>query len=75
MILCGGEDGFLDGCLEPVGLVLLEGVELIQPLDEEQVGELLDDGERIGDAPGPEGVPDAVDFGFDFACDHWMRQV
>jgi hypothetical protein len=48
-------------------------VDLVQPLDEEQVGELLDDGERIGDAAGPEGVPDAVDFGFDFACDHWME--
>lgn len=26
----------------------------------------------VGDAAGPEGVPDAVDFGFDFASDHWM---
>jgi hypothetical protein len=64
------EDGFLDGFLEAVGLVFLEGVDLVQALDEEQVGELLDDGERIGDAAGPEGVPDAVDFGFDFASDH-----
>jgi hypothetical protein len=22
---------------------------------------------------GPEGVPDAADFGFDFASDHWME--
>jgi hypothetical protein len=47
-------------------------VDLVQAFDEEQVGELLDDGERVGDAAGPQGVPDAVDFGFDFACDHWM---
>ncbi len=69
-ILFGGEYGVLDGFLEAIGLVLPEGVEFIQPLDEEQVGELLDDGERIGDAAGPQGVPDAVYFGFDFASDH-----
>lgn len=34
---------------------------------------LLDDGGGIGDAAGPEGVPDAVDFGFDFASDHSMN--
>ena len=72
VILCGGEDGLLDGGLESGRFVLLEGVEFVQPLDEEQVGELLDDGEGVGDAAGPEGVPDAVDFGFDFASDHWM---
>lgn len=75
IVLLRGEDGFLDGFLEAVGLVFLEGVELVQALDEKQVGELLDDGERIGDAAGPEGVPDAVDFGFDFACDHWMTKT
>ncbi len=64
------EDGILDGFLEAVRLVFLESVDFIQALDEEQIGELLDDGERIGDAAGPEGVPDAVNFGFDFASDH-----
>jgi hypothetical protein len=56
--------------LEAVGLVLLEGVEFVQALGEEQVSELLNDGERIGDATGSQAVPDAVDFGFGFACDH-----
>ncbi len=73
--LLRGEDGFFDGFLEAVGLVFLEGVELVQALDEKQVGELLDNGEWIGDAAGPQGVPDAVDFGFDFACDHWMGKA
>jgi hypothetical protein len=73
LVLCGGEDGVLDGLLEAVGLVFLEGVELVEALDEEQVGELLDDGEWIGDAAGPQGVPDAVDFGFDFACYHLLQ--
>ena len=75
LVLLRGEDRVLDGLFEAVGLVLLEGVDLIQTLDEEQVGELLDDGEGIGDAAGPEGVPDAVYFGFDFASDHWMDNV
>ena len=70
MVLLRGENGILDGLLEAVGLVFLEGVKFVQPLDEEQVGELLDNGERIGNTAGSEGVPDAVDFGFDFACDH-----
>ena len=72
LILFRREDGVLDGLLEAIGLVFLEGVELVQALDKEQVGELLDDGEGVGDAAGPERVPDAVDFGFDFASDHWM---
>jgi hypothetical protein len=50
-------------------------VEVVQALDEEQVGELLDDGEGVGDAACPEGVPDAVHFGFDFASNHCSKQV
>ena len=72
VVLLRGEDGVLDGFLEAVGLVFLEGVEFVQALNEKQIGELLDDGEGIGDAAGPESVPDAVHFGFDFASNHWM---
>ena len=31
---------------------------------------MLDDFERVGDASGPEGVPDGVDLGADFASEH-----
>ena len=74
-ILLGRKDRVLDGFLEPISLVFLEGMDFIQALDEEQVGELLDDGEGIGNAAGPQGVPDAVDFGFDFASDHWISEA
>ena len=36
------------------GLVLFQGLELVEPPEEEQVGDLLDDLERVGDAAGPE---------------------
>ena len=45
-------------------------VEFIEPFYEEQVGKLLDDREGIRDAAGPHRVPDAVNFGFKFACNH-----
>ena len=52
------------------GLALFQGVSFVQPLDEEQVGELLDDQERIRDAARPHRVPDAVYLGFECAGDH-----
>ena len=62
-LFCFGEKmGFLDGFPEAVGLVFLEGVEFVQAFDEEQVGELLDDSERIGDAAGVERHPNGIDF-------------
>ncbi len=51
-------------------LRLLQRVQLVEPLDEEQVGELLDDRERVRDTAGPHRVPDAVDLGFEFTGDH-----
>jgi hypothetical protein len=36
-------------------------VQIVQPPQKQQIGDLLDDFERVGDPPGPEGVPDAVD--------------
>ena len=45
-------------------------MQLVEPLDEEQVSELLDDRERIRDAAGSDRVVSAVHFGFGFAGDH-----
>jgi hypothetical protein len=64
------EDRLLDGLAGAGGLALLEGLQLIEPLDEQQIGELLDDRQRVGDPAGPHGVPDLVDSAFEFACDH-----
>ena len=69
-VLVLAEDRFLDGAAGAGGLALAQRMQLVEPLDEEQVGELLDDGERVRDAAGPHAVPDAVDFGLDFTGDH-----
>ena len=70
LVLLGGEDRILDGLAGAGGLGLFERVQIVEPLDEEQVGELLDDRERIRDAARPHRVPDVVHFGFEFAGDH-----
>ena len=76
VVLAGGEHRLLDRLADAGGLALFQGVQLIQPLDEQQVGELLDDRKGVGDAAGPHGVPDAVDFGFDFTGDHgWLGSL
>ena len=42
----------------------------IEALQEEQIGDLLDDFERIGNPAGPESVPDSVHLIADFAGEH-----
>lgn len=45
-------------------------MEFVEPLDKQQVGQLLDDGERVGNPAGPHRVPDFVNFGSEVAGDH-----
>ena len=59
--LGGGENGVFDGLFKAIRLGFAKGVELVETFDEEEVGELLDDGEGIGNAARPHGIPDAVD--------------
>jgi len=47
-----------------------QGVQVFQPPQEQQVGDLLDDLKRVGDAAGPEGIPDAVDLALEVTGDH-----
>jgi hypothetical protein len=42
-------------------------LEFIETAEEEEVGDLFDDFEGVGNAAGPEGVPDCVYLLFDFA--------
>ena len=58
------------GFLSRVGLVLLERLQVVEPADEEQVGDLLDHLQRVGDAAGPEGIPDLVDLATNFVGEH-----
>ena len=50
------------GVLVARGLVLPERVQLVEPLDEKQIRQLLDDRKRVGNPAGPHRVPNAVDF-------------
>ena len=70
LVLAGREHRLVDGLLGAGGLVLLERVQLVEALDEEQVGELFDDGKRVRDAPGPHRVPNLVHLGLEFTRDH-----
>lgn len=66
-----GEHAALQGGeLEAVGLVFLQGVEVVEALEEQQVGDLLDDFERVGNAAGPERIPEGVDLAADSAVEH-----
>ena len=65
------EDATLQRLLQHRRLALLDRLQLVEPLDEQQIGDLLHDAERILQAARPEVVPDAVDLIFDFANDHF----
>jgi hypothetical protein len=58
------------GLLEATRFVLFEGVEIIEAAQEQQIGDLFHDLKRVGNATGPEGVPDAVDLVPNVACQH-----
>ena len=70
LVFACGKNAPLDRLAEPRGLALFEGVRVVQPAHEQEVGDLLDHLQRIGDATRPEGVPDVVDLGVKFACQH-----
>ena len=63
------------GAFRRVRFQLFESLQLIEPLDEKQVSDLLDDFQRIGNPAGPEGIPDLVDLVSNFVGEHncWLR--
>ena len=65
-----GKDAPLHRPLEAVGFVFLQRVQVVEPAQEEEIGDLLDHLQRIRDAARPEGVPDAIDLVLDVAGDH-----
>src|SRR6266481_1253575 len=59
-----------DRLLKTVSLVLLASMRLVQPAHEQQVGDLLDHLERVGNATRPKGIPDPVNLGAKFPRQH-----
>jgi hypothetical protein len=70
VVLLGLEDRLLDRLAGADGLALAQRVQLVQPLDEQQIRQLLDDRQRVRDAAGPHRVPDTVHLGPEFARNH-----
>jgi hypothetical protein len=60
-VIAVGEDRVLDHAPKPRDPVLLHELQVVKALDEQQVGDLLDDLDRVGDSARPEGIPHAID--------------
>lgn len=60
----------LDRLLQPGGLVFFQRLQVVQPTEKEEIGDLLDDLQGVGNAAGPEAVPDRIDLALDFTGDH-----
>jgi hypothetical protein len=58
----------LDRRAERGGLALLQLLHVVETSDEDQIGDLLDHLERVGQTARPEVVPDAVDLVAQFTC-------
>ena len=56
--------------LQPGGFVFFQRLEIVQPPQKEKVRNLLNDFERIGNPPGPEGIPDPIDLILDVTGYH-----
>ncbi len=54
LILALGIESTLDWCRQPVRLVLLKLLKLVEPPQKEQIRDLLHDFKRIGDSSRPE---------------------
>jgi hypothetical protein len=59
-VLALGEDLSFNGLVEPSCLEFLYGLKLVQPPEEEEVFDLLNDLPAVGDPAGPEGIPNPV---------------
>ena len=60
----------LEGPAGAVGFALGDIFLHVEHAGEHQVADLLDHGQRVSDAAGPEFFPEFVDFAFELACDH-----
>jgi hypothetical protein len=56
--------------LRRVALQLFDFLQFIEATQEKEVGDLLNDFERIGNPAGPEGIPNGIDLTADFTREH-----
>lgn len=67
------KNGVVDRLAKQIGLFLLRGMQFVQALGEQQIGDLLDHRQRIEYAARPEGVPDLIDLILDGTGDHKIK--
>jgi hypothetical protein len=60
VIIAFGQQPPLDGPLQPCGFQFFERLKFVQPLDEEQISNLLDDFQRVRNPAGPKRIPDLI---------------
>jgi len=56
-----------------VGLQLFGGFQFVKPLEEEKIGDLFNDFERIRNSARPKRIPDAIDLVADFTGKHLLE--
>ncbi len=57
------------GPTQHVGVVLFPRLDIIQAAHEEEVRDLLDHLQRIGNPARPKGIPDLINLGPNFTCE------
>ena len=65
-----GEDRILNRLAGPRGFAFCGNLVVVKPLEEQQVGDLLDDLQRVGDASRPKSIPHAVYLRLQFPGNH-----
>jgi len=68
LVLAVGKDAPLQWSVERGRLALFDLLHLVEPLDEDQIGDLLDNLEGIGEPARPEIVPDTINLAAQFTC-------
>ena len=65
-----GKEAPFYGRLQARRFQLFESLQLVETLDEKQIGDLLNDFQRIRNPAGPEGIPDLVNLVANFVGQH-----
>jgi 3-isopropylmalate/(R)-2-methylmalate dehydratase large subunit len=68
-------DAARHGRAQAHGFVFFQGVQVVQAAQKQQVGDLLHHLQGVGDATGPERVPDGVNLAAQFASEHEVRPL
>src|SRR5438270_412716 len=64
------KDGLVDLAAQAIGGLLLGRLQFVEATEEQEVGNLLNDAQRIGDPAAPEGIPYRVDLRTYLSRDH-----